>query len=157
MCVKFVYKFVYISNYSQCNKNNNNTCSDLSDKNILVISVDGYFGGWSNWTDCSKTCENGTQQRTRLCIFDKLAPHGNNCSGVDTDTQTCNPQLCPGMLQMFVFMFILWLSKTYARLFSLFCLINYRKCFLKVLVSGGSCSFIGRSMVPFARGTINKL
>ena len=41
---------------------------------------------WAEWSDCTKTCKEGTRTRTRTCV--------GRCSIVDaddlTDTQACN-------------------------------------------------------------------
>ncbi|KAL3852003.1 hypothetical protein ACJMK2_015692, partial [Sinanodonta woodiana] len=57
---------------------------------------DGVWSSWSNLTDCSQTCGNGTQHRQRTCIFPNTgADHGKNCSGSSTETLTCNNSICP--------------------------------------------------------------
>jgi len=47
-------------------------------------------GGWSNWSECSKTCGGGTQ--TRTCTNPTPANKGLNCTG--ESTQNCNAQTC---------------------------------------------------------------
>ena len=58
--------------------------------------VDGEWGDWSAWSNCSASCGDGIQNRTRSC--DNPAPFngGNPCSGNETETQSCNDGVCPG-------------------------------------------------------------
>ena len=50
---------------------------------------------WSNWDQCSKSCNNGTTTRIRKII--KKASKGGSCPGQRTETKSCNEQGCPGM------------------------------------------------------------
>uniref|UniRef100_A0A8C5A730 Adhesion G protein-coupled receptor B3 n=1 Tax=Gadus morhua TaxID=8049 RepID=A0A8C5A730_GADMO len=52
--------------------------------------VDGQWQEWSTWSDCSVTCANGTQQRTRQC---SAAAHGGSeCRGHWAESRECyNP------------------------------------------------------------------
>ncbi|XP_064172797.1 adhesion G protein-coupled receptor B3 isoform X6 [Anguilla rostrata] len=58
--------------------------------NIAVCPVDGQWQEWSPWSDCSVTCANGTQQRTRHC---SAAAHGGSeCRGHWAESRECyNP------------------------------------------------------------------
>ena len=50
---------------------------------------------WSDWTwsDCSKSCDNGTQNGTRT--IDQAAMHGGiECTGPSEKMQSCNTQMC---------------------------------------------------------------
>ncbi len=47
-------------------------------------------GGWSGWSSCSTSCDNGTQ--TRICNNPAPANGGTNCAG--SVTQTCNLMPC---------------------------------------------------------------
>ncbi|XP_068697131.1 A disintegrin and metalloproteinase with thrombospondin motifs adt-1-like [Montipora foliosa] len=58
--------------------------------------VDGNWGVWSKWSQCSKTCKHGTQTRKREC--DSPAPKygGKKCPGYSSGTQVCNKDVpCP--------------------------------------------------------------
>ncbi|KAK0133658.1 Adhesion G protein-coupled receptor B3 [Merluccius polli] len=58
--------------------------------NIALCPVDGQWQEWSTWSDCSVTCANGTQQRTRQC---SAAAHGGSeCRGHWAESRECyNP------------------------------------------------------------------
>ena len=51
-------------------------------------------GGWSEWGECSKTCETGNQRRS--CTNPEPAHGGLNCIG--DKSQDCNTQACPGKI-----------------------------------------------------------
>lgn len=60
----------------------------------VLCAVDGGYGEWSDWTECSASCGGGYQTRTRLC--DSPAPDhgGNDCEGASTDCQLCGMEMC---------------------------------------------------------------
>lgn len=62
---------------------------DSNEDRYSSCAQQGQWGSWSQWSSCSVTCGGGSQDRTRVCSIP------NNCSGTDTETQTCNPQACP--------------------------------------------------------------
>ena len=45
------------------------------------------WGRWSSWSACTRSCEGGTQRRSRLCI-------SGNCLGIPVETRACNTQAC---------------------------------------------------------------
>ncbi|XP_072354455.1 adhesion G protein-coupled receptor B3 isoform X1 [Scyliorhinus torazame] len=55
--------------------------------NIALCPVDGQWKEWSPWTDCSVTCSNGTQQRTRQCTA--AAHGGSECRGHWAESREC--------------------------------------------------------------------
>ncbi|XP_077990699.1 properdin-like [Glandiceps talaboti] len=57
--------------------------------------VDGQWGGWSDWGDCTVSCNVGYQSRTRNCDSPPQGDGGDPCPGLDTDYQKCNKQPCP--------------------------------------------------------------
>ena len=61
-----------------------------------MLLVDGALTEWSEWGQCTKTCGNGTQNRTRSCSNPAPSNGGKNCSGVIQEYQACNTQNCPG-------------------------------------------------------------
>jgi len=62
--------------------------------------VDGFLSAWGNWSECTSTCGGGNRSRDRQCLFDPLAPQGADCVDDLTDYQSCNTDLCPGMLSL---------------------------------------------------------
>ena len=58
--------------------------------------VDCEWENWSVWSDCTKSCDGGTQTRTRGKI---PAQHGGaECEGASEQTRDCNTDNCPGNL-----------------------------------------------------------
>ncbi|XP_046577475.1 sushi, von Willebrand factor type A, EGF and pentraxin domain-containing protein 1-like [Haliotis rubra] len=58
--------------------------------------VNGGWGVWSLWSNCSATCgQTGVMSRSRHC--DSPAPQhgGRDCQGEATETESCNRELCP--------------------------------------------------------------
>lgn len=69
----------------------NTACTDLPQ-----CPIDGGWSEYSEWSDCSQTCENGTQVRTRACDNPTPQYGGRQCEGEDTDKQVCqNSRVCP--------------------------------------------------------------
>ena len=76
-------------------------CSSLGETlqeincNISPCPINGGYSNWSNFTICTKSCNNGTRFRTRVCN-DPVPQHGGrNCSGVDKETELCSQHPCP--------------------------------------------------------------
>lgn len=59
----------------------------------LFTSVDCTWNTWSDWDDCSVTCGDGTQMRSRT--QNAAECNGAACTGDASDTQTCNVRECP--------------------------------------------------------------
>ncbi|XP_076109042.1 coadhesin-like [Mytilus galloprovincialis] len=51
--------------------------------------IGGNWSSWTNWTDCSRSCGNGIQRRSRRC------DGGFLCQGDAMETQLCNKKSCP--------------------------------------------------------------
>lgn len=62
----------------------------------MIVSVDGVFGNWSRWYECSVSCGGGIQWRNRSCIGPFYG--GDDCSGSYKDSSTCNTHPCPSKL-----------------------------------------------------------
>ncbi|KAI3362661.1 hypothetical protein L3Q82_001735 [Scortum barcoo] len=59
---------------------------------FMAQTVDGQWQEWSSWSDCSVTCANGTQQRTRQC---SAAAHGGSeCRGHWAESRECHNPDC---------------------------------------------------------------
>ncbi|XP_060091443.1 adhesion G protein-coupled receptor B3 isoform X1 [Heteronotia binoei] len=59
--------------------------------NIALCPVDGQWQEWSAWSQCSVTCSNGTQQRSRQCTA--AAHGGSECRGPWAESRECyNPE-----------------------------------------------------------------
>ncbi|XP_078504136.1 adhesion G protein-coupled receptor B3 isoform X2 [Lissotriton helveticus] len=60
--------------------------------NIALCPVDGQWQEWSSWSQCSVTCANGTQQRSRQCT--PAAHGGSECKGPWAESRECHNQDC---------------------------------------------------------------
>ena len=60
--------------------------------------VHGGYTDWDEWTECSTTCGEGQQTRSRSCTNPTPAYGGDDCStlGDDKETKTCKLNVCPG-------------------------------------------------------------
>lgn len=61
-----------------------------------TCSVDGGFSRWGFWSDCSLTCGDGVQTRTRTCTNPPPQGYGEDCDGPLEETRPCNDKPCPG-------------------------------------------------------------
>ncbi|KAL7987969.1 hypothetical protein Chor_006888, partial [Crotalus horridus] len=57
-----------------------------------VATVDGQWQEWSTWSQCSVTCSNGTQQRSRQCTA--AAHGGSECRGPWAESRECYNSEC---------------------------------------------------------------
>ena len=64
---------------------------------FFCILVDGNWGEWSNFTDCSVTCGFGYIMRQRFCDSPSPNHGGKDCAGGKTVEYIhgCNPTPCP--------------------------------------------------------------
>ncbi|KAF1491003.1 Adhesion G protein-coupled receptor B3, partial [Pygoscelis antarcticus] len=60
--------------------------------NIALCPVDGQWQEWSSWSQCSVTCSNGTQQRSRQCTA--AAHGGSECRGPWAESRECYNSEC---------------------------------------------------------------
>ncbi|CAH1773733.1 unnamed protein product [Owenia fusiformis] len=57
--------------------------------------IDGNWGGYGPWSDCTVTCGGGKKWRTRTCDDPAPAYGGADCTGSSNNTRNCNTQGCP--------------------------------------------------------------
>ncbi|WAR05389.1 CADN-like protein [Mya arenaria] len=51
--------------------------------------TNGNWAEWTKWSSCDITCGNMTQTRRRTCTNPAPNHYGKNCTGPETDIQTC--------------------------------------------------------------------
>ncbi|XP_021375993.1 coadhesin-like [Mizuhopecten yessoensis] len=76
-----------------------NNCEGAASENqsckLTNCSVDGNWSVWLPWSSCSASCENGTRTRNRTCDNPVPAFGGEECDGIDTDSEVCMLINCP--------------------------------------------------------------
>ena len=60
--------------------------------------MDGVWGNWESWSQCTVTCGGGKTERTRECNNPAPASGGDDCEGDATQTRECNKHKCKGKL-----------------------------------------------------------
>ena len=54
------------------------------------------LGPWSEWSDCSLTCNGGERSRRRICGLDPTSKSKDNpCKAPLKETEKCNTEKCP--------------------------------------------------------------
>ena len=63
-----------------------------------VVTVDGGFSPWTEWSECSKSCGWGYQSRDRECNAPEPSRGGKDCTswGDSNELQACMIVECPG-------------------------------------------------------------
>lgn len=56
--------------------------------------VNGGYGPWTDWSECSASCDSGVQYKTRECNSPLPEHGGNPCSGDRIMSRTCQIQPC---------------------------------------------------------------
>ncbi|KAK6187216.1 hypothetical protein SNE40_005292 [Patella caerulea] len=69
--------------------------ADLFDSTLCSGTVNGGWGEWLDYGDCSATCGTGSKTRSRQCNNPPPSNDGEFCEGDDTETAECNLPLCP--------------------------------------------------------------
>lgn len=59
--------------------------------------IDGAWGFWGPWSDCTKMCDGGTTTRKRECNAPRPQNGGLECEGKDFASTTCNDWKCPDL------------------------------------------------------------
>lgn len=62
----------------------------------IFFLVDGNWGPWSIFGQCTKTCGGGMKYRNRKCDNPAPASGGKTCLGPALQAQHCNTQTCAG-------------------------------------------------------------
>lgn len=63
---------------------------------LIGCPVDGIWGVWSTYSDCTASCGSGMQTRTRLCTGQSNG--GQPCFGSATQAITCSTNInCPSL------------------------------------------------------------
>lgn len=63
--------------------------------NTTPKPVDGGWGNWTDWSECSRTCGSGISIQARVCDNPPPANGGTFCTGKRTRYKTCNTDPCP--------------------------------------------------------------
>ncbi|KAK2908097.1 hemicentin-1 isoform X2 [Channa argus] len=58
--------------------------------------VNGNWGSWQPWGECSASCGGGERTRVRLCNTPSPSNGGRPCPGDSSQLSRCNSQACPG-------------------------------------------------------------
>ena len=74
----------------------------LCQNDVMILQVDGGWGDYGDWSECSAECGGGTQTRTRECNNPAPEHGGADCEGTGSETRTCNTQECPGKQVVFL-------------------------------------------------------
>ncbi|PKU32495.1 hypothetical protein llap_17201 [Limosa lapponica baueri] len=61
----------------------------------LTLQMDGNWGQWQTWSQCSASCGGGEQTRIRLCSNPAPLNRGRPCPGDSSQISRCNTQACP--------------------------------------------------------------
>ena len=81
----------------------------------VLDAMNGNWGKWTSFSDCTHSCSGGTQFRLRSCDNPGPAYGGIWCPGNDTHIQSCNMDPCPGKFVFIklcinsIFYMLLWL------------------------------------------------
>ncbi|XP_059001185.1 hemicentin-1 isoform X2 [Mustela lutreola] len=70
--------------------------SQIQRCNTDMCPVDGSWGDWHSWGQCSASCGGGEKTRKRLCNNPVPSKSGRPCPGDATQVSRCNMQACPG-------------------------------------------------------------
>ena len=59
-----------------------------------TLIVDGGWSAYGAWTECSASCGDGSQSRSRTCNNPSPAHGGLECSGQPTENRVCGTAKC---------------------------------------------------------------
>ncbi|XP_066533975.1 hemicentin-1 [Hoplias malabaricus] len=72
------------------------TDTEIQKCSTASCPVDGNWGPWQPWGQCSASCGVGERTRMRLCNSPSPSNKGRPCPGDYTQVSKCNAQPCPG-------------------------------------------------------------
>ncbi|XP_051929217.1 hemicentin-1 isoform X2 [Hippocampus zosterae] len=64
--------------------------------NTAMCPVDGNWGPWQSWGECTASCGGGERTRVRLCNTPSPSNGGRLCPGDSSQLSRCNVEACPG-------------------------------------------------------------
>ena len=68
---------------------------------ICLFIVNGGWGNWVTWAECSVTCGPGELVKHRECDNPVPSHGGEDCEGDSMAVLTCNVKNCPGNIYIF--------------------------------------------------------
>ena len=68
----------------------------IIESHIVSLIVDGGWSEWSDWSQCTVSCGNGTRTRSRTCNNPTPQHNGKPCEGPSQDVELCSLGHCPG-------------------------------------------------------------
>ncbi|XP_052065714.1 receptor-type tyrosine-protein phosphatase mu-like isoform X2 [Mytilus californianus] len=64
--------------------------------NVMVtVTVNGSWGYWSAWNECTVSCGGGQRLRYRICNNPPASGGGSTCSGDNKEADNCSNNKCP--------------------------------------------------------------
>ncbi|XP_062857960.1 hemicentin-1 [Trichomycterus rosablanca] len=72
------------------------TDTEVQKCSTVSCPVDGNWGPWQPWGECSVSCGVGEQTRVRFCNNPAPTNKGRSCPGDSNQLSRCNNQPCPG-------------------------------------------------------------
>ena len=97
----FILSFTNLSSTRIIIHNNDRHYIFRINVHLFTEDVNGEWGSWSSWSQCSSTCGEGNQNRTRKC--DNPMPRGVGlfCHSDSTEYSRCELSSCPGAKHFF--------------------------------------------------------
>ena len=83
----------------EVNRVKENSIISMQSFHLLFYPVDGGFGEWGDWSECSLTCGIGMQSRERKCDSPKPQNGGKPCDGTKdmyVNRKYCRKRKCSG-------------------------------------------------------------
>ena len=71
--------------------------------NAFFNLVDGGFGAFGEWSECSADCGEGQQTRERSCNNPAPSNGGDDCKGESKAVMSCNSGPCSGLLSSLLY------------------------------------------------------